>query len=86
MLFAEPQNLNDIPLHIYIMNDPSVLSGVENFLNTKSLNNEAIKTGSGDEMISAIQKDPNALGFCKLIQIVDTNNQSLPEKHKSGAN
>jgi len=79
MLYADLQNLNDIPLHFYIMNDPFVLSGMENFLSTKSLNNEVIKIGSGEEMISAIQKDPNALGFCKLIQVAVHSNQSLPE-------
>jgi glycine cleavage system H lipoate-binding protein/ABC-type phosphate transport system substrate-binding protein len=79
MLSADIQNVDDIPLHIYIMNDPLVLSGMENFLSTKSLNNEAIKASSSEEMISAIQKDPNALGFCKLIQVADLTNQSLPE-------
>jgi glycine cleavage system H lipoate-binding protein/ABC-type phosphate transport system substrate-binding protein len=69
----------NIPMHFYIVNDPSLLSGVEKFLNTNNLKNEVIKSGSGDEMISAIQKDPNALGFCKLIQILDVNNQSLAE-------
>ena len=73
------QNIQDIPLHYYTVNDPSILSGVENFLNTKSLNGKGIKTNSGQELISAIQKDPNALGFCKLIQIMDINSQSLAD-------
>ena len=33
-------------------------------------------------MISAIQKDPNALGFCKLVQIMDLKNQNLAENIK----
>jgi glycine cleavage system H lipoate-binding protein len=33
-------------------------------------------------MIAAIQKDPNALGFCKLIQIMDIKDQSLAENIK----
>jgi len=82
MLFGNGQNKSDIPLHYYIMNDRSTLSGVENFLNTNRFNNSGIKTATGQEMISAIQKDPNALGFCKLIQIMDLKNQSLAENIK----
>ena len=82
MLVGNAQNISDIPLHYYIMNDPSTFSGVENFLNTNRFNSEGIKTASGQEMISAIQKDPNALGFCKLIQIMDIKNQSLAENIK----
>ena len=82
MLAGNAKNIPDIPLHYYIMNDPSTLSGIENFLNTNRLNNIGIKTASEQEMISAIQKDPNALGFCKLIQIMDLNNQGLAENIK----
>ena len=79
MLVGNPQNIKDIPLHYYIGNDQSVLSGVENFLSTNSLSREGIAMTSGEEMISAIQKDPDALGFCKLIQIMDVNNQKMAE-------
>ena len=77
MLAGNGENKPDIPLHYYIMNDPATLSGVEDFLNTNRFNISGIKTASGQEMISAIQKDPNALGFCKLIQIMDHKTQSL---------
>lgn len=79
MLVSDTKNINDIPLHIYIVNDPSVLSGIENFLNTNEFKGEIIKSVSGEEMFSAIQKDPNALGFCKLVQVMDVSNQSLAE-------
>jgi len=79
MLTDNAQNIQNISLNYYIPNYPSVLSGVNNFLNINALNCEGFKTGSGEAMISAIQKDPNALGFCKLIQIMDINHQSLVE-------
>jgi len=79
LLIGYAQNIQNIPLHYYIVNDPSILSGIENFLNTKSVNGKGIKTNSEQEMISAIQKDPNAMGFCRLIQIMDNNSQSLAE-------
>ncbi len=78
MLVGNTKNSTDIPLHYYIANDPSTLSGVDNFLKTNQLNN-GIKTANDQEMISAIQKDPNALGFCKLIQIIDLKTQNLAQ-------
>ena len=82
ILAGNTKNIPDLPVHFYIMNDPSTLAGVENFLNTNELNMKGNKIASGKEMISAIQKDPNALGFCKLIQIMDLNNQNLAENIK----
>jgi len=82
MLVGNTQNIPEIPLHFYIMNDPSTISGVNNFLKTNMFYTDGIKTPSRQEMISAIQKDPNALGFCKLIQMMDLNNQSLADNIK----
>jgi glycine cleavage system H lipoate-binding protein/ABC-type phosphate transport system substrate-binding protein len=82
MLIGNVQNIQDLPMHFYIMNDPSTIAGVENFLNTNQLSTKGNKTATGKEMISAIQKDRNALGFCKLIQVMDQNNQSLAENIK----
>jgi len=82
ILLGNSQNSADIPVHFFIMNDPSVQSGIENFINTKQSNINGIKIASGQEMISAIQKDPNALGFCRLVQIIDLKNQSLADNIK----
>ncbi len=73
-LLNESQN---IPIHLYLPNDPSTLTGVANFLKINQSILDGVKTAGIQEMISAIQKDPNALGFCKLIQVTDLNNQSL---------
>jgi len=82
MLLDNIQNSSDIPVHYYMMNDPSIQTGVENFLKMNRLNINGIKITSGQEMISAIQKDPNALAFCKLVQIMDLKTQSLAENIK----
>jgi len=82
MLLDNTKNSSDIPVHYYMMNDPSIQSGVENFVKMNQLNINGIKITSGQEMISAIQKDPNAFGFCKLVQIMDLKNQSLAENIK----
>lgn len=90
-LLEDPENQNwgkllhnsqNFPLHFYITNEASVLAGVANFTKSNPVITDGIKTVSGPEMISAIQKDPNALGFCKLIQIIDPNNQSIIENIK----
>jgi len=76
-LVGNPQNIPEIPLHYYILDNPAIESGVEKFLNTNQISIGVIKSASSEEMISAIQKDPNALGFCKLFQIMDLNRQNL---------
>lgn len=82
MLLDKVQINPEIPFHYYVINDPSIQSGVANFLKTTQPNTNGIKITSGQEMISAIQKDPNAFGFCRLVQIMDTKNQNLAENIK----
>jgi len=77
-LTGHTKDEQNIPLHCYITDNPIVLTGVAKFLKTGNVD-KLIKSGSEKEMISAIQKDPNAMGFCRLIQILDANNQNLPE-------
>jgi len=82
MLLGKVQSSSAKPVHYYIMNDPTILSGVEKFLNANQPIFTGIKITSGQEMISVIQKDPDALGFCRLVQIMDPSNQSLAENIK----
>lgn len=67
----------DNPVHFYITNDATVKSGITKFISATALKTDEIKVVNGQEMISAIQKDPYAMGFCKLIDIIDANNQSI---------
>ncbi|MEI7725053.1 MAG: hypothetical protein WCK09_08100 [Bacteroidota bacterium] len=70
-------NEQKTPVHCYLMNDASIKTGVAGFLNNNQVNIDGIKVATGPEMIAAIQKDPDAMGFCKLIDVIDLNNQSL---------
>ncbi len=79
MLLGNSKNSHELPIHIYVINDPMVISGLGNFVNTKKLKFEGIKVNNEKEMISAIQNDPNAIGFCKLVQVVNLNNQSIAD-------
>jgi len=75
-------NSQNIPIHFYLTNDASVLAGVTNFCKANQIKTNGINVVSSTEMISAIQKDPNAMGFCKLIQVVDGQSQNLIENIK----
>jgi len=72
-------NTQKIPLNVYVANDQSTQMILKSFLNSNQLSASEIQSLSNLEMISAIQKDPNAIGFCNLTQIADPNNQKLLE-------
>jgi glycine cleavage system H lipoate-binding protein/ABC-type phosphate transport system substrate-binding protein len=67
------------PVHIYMVDDESVKSAVVKFLQMAQFPVNGLITGTKDETISAIQKDPYAIGFCRLVNILGTDDQSLVE-------
>jgi glycine cleavage system H lipoate-binding protein/ABC-type phosphate transport system substrate-binding protein len=81
--FESPENLTwgallgngqQVPLHFYMVNDASIKSGVAEFLKANiSLNNVAT-VESGEAMAAIIGKDPGAIGFCRLVSLLDANN------------
>jgi len=75
--FAE--NGQKVPLHFYTNNDQSTQSVLRNFQSSNPPINTRIQSLTSAEMISAIQKDPNAFGFCNLAQITDPDNKNLIE-------
>jgi glycine cleavage system H lipoate-binding protein/ABC-type phosphate transport system substrate-binding protein len=72
----------NIPIHLYINNDESVISAVKKFLKINQVPVEGIFSGSEEEMITAIQNDPYALGFCKMVNIIGADKQSMVENIK----
>jgi len=79
MLLPNSKNTPVTPLHFYFVNDPAINSGVADFVKENQYKPAGIQVSSEQEMIAVIQKDPNALGFCKLLQIVNPNDQSIAE-------
>jgi len=67
----------DLPVHYYMISDESVNSTVSGFLGTDLMVEDATKTGSAAEVISDIQNDPLAIGFCRLTDLIDTENQTI---------
>jgi len=65
------------PVNFYIIDDESVSQGLSAFLKTDITKAKSIKVGNTGEMISSVQNDPYAIGFCKMISVVDSKTQKL---------
>ena len=65
----------NIPLHYYVYDNTFVTAGIAKFIKTNPNVINGIKVATPEELISAIQKDIYAVGFCKLkdIRKVNTN-------------
>jgi len=66
----------------YFIDDESILKGMSEFLKTEMMKVDGIKAASTEMMISAIMKDPYAIGFCKMINILEPEDQTLVENIK----
>jgi glycine cleavage system H lipoate-binding protein/ABC-type phosphate transport system substrate-binding protein len=75
-------NAKNVPVKYYLINNESIKSDVANFLNADQNMIDGIIVGNGKEMVSAIQKDPYAIGFCKMTDIIDSKNQQIVENIK----
>lgn len=76
------KNNQNSPVHYYWINDESVSKGLAGFLKTDPTKQEGIKVENGESMIAAIQKDPLAIGFCKMVNIIDFNKHTIAENIK----
>lgn len=70
------------PVHFYMVNDKSIISGMAKFLEVKQTSIHGDILENQQEMIREIQNDPFAIGFCKLIDVIDMNNNSIVENIK----
>lgn len=75
-------NGQNVPVHLYILDDESVIAAVKKFLKINQIPGDGIYLKSGEEMITAIQNDPYAIGFCKMINIIGPDKQSMVENIK----
>ena len=67
------------PVHIFMVNDETVKAGIARFIQVTQMPDNSITMGNSDEVIAAVQKDPYAIGFCKVSNILNPENQSLVE-------
>jgi len=71
------KNAQKNPVNFYLANDESVKSSVTNFMNVNQNKLKGINTEIASEMISKIQNDPYAIGFCKVKDIIDADGQDI---------
>lgn len=67
------------PVHVYMINDESIKTAVSKFIKATQIPVNGITFGNRDEVISMIQKDPYAIGFCKVVNVMGPGNQNLIE-------
>jgi glycine cleavage system H lipoate-binding protein/ABC-type phosphate transport system substrate-binding protein len=63
----------------YCINDPLALKSLSGFLKVDQSIIAGKKTADADEVIAAIQRDPYAIGFCRLTDVIDPKNQGMAE-------
>ena len=68
-------NNQNVPVNYYWINDKAIKSSLAEFLKTDQAKFTGIEVKGEEEFISAIQKDPFSIGFCKMIDIIDLNSQ-----------
>jgi glycine cleavage system H lipoate-binding protein/ABC-type phosphate transport system substrate-binding protein len=76
------RNKQNTPVTYYSINDESIKPYLADFLKNDRTGPVGIQVSSNEEMISAIQKDPYALGFCKITGIMDLKNQKIADNIK----
>ena len=76
------KNNQNSPVMYYWINDESIIKHLSEFLKMDEKNINGIEVKNGKEMISAIQKDPYAIGFCKMVNILDFKTKSIVENIK----
>jgi glycine cleavage system H lipoate-binding protein/ABC-type phosphate transport system substrate-binding protein len=62
---------------LFVINDNSISKSIAGFLGTEAISDYGIKVNNAGELLSNIQKDPYAIGFCKLVSIMDPENREL---------
>ncbi len=67
------------PVTYYILNEETVQSGVAGFIGSNNREMGSMISLDRDALIAALQKDPYAIGFCRLADILQPSNLSFPE-------
>lgn len=68
----------DTPAHFYVIDDQNIRSAIANFLKTDAGSIQGTVVANISELMSVIQADKNAIGFCKLPDILNVSGNELP--------
>jgi glycine cleavage system H lipoate-binding protein/ABC-type phosphate transport system substrate-binding protein len=66
----------------YCINDDGAIRNLSEFLKTDATRIAGVNPGNSAEVVTAIQNDPYAIGFCRLISLVDFKSQGITENVK----
>lgn len=67
------------PANFYFVDDKAISDGIAGFLGKPELQITGIKKENSNELLAAIQKDQYGIGFCKMVNVIDFQNQALIE-------
>ena len=70
----------------YWVNDKSIISRLSGFIQSKVNTTVGYEVNDSRSMISAIQNDKYAIGFCKFADIFDSESQGISEEYCPVAN
>jgi glycine cleavage system H lipoate-binding protein/ABC-type phosphate transport system substrate-binding protein len=73
------KNGKSIRADYYCLSDKSTIASLSAFLKCEETTIAGKHNGNAGEVISGIQKDPYAVGFCKLINLMDFESQAMVE-------
>jgi glycine cleavage system H lipoate-binding protein/ABC-type phosphate transport system substrate-binding protein len=73
-LLATSQNA---PVHIFLINNKAISEAISHFTKVNSAIEGAKTLSTAEELISAMQKDPYAIGFCMLTDIRNANTKDF---------
>jgi glycine cleavage system H lipoate-binding protein/ABC-type phosphate transport system substrate-binding protein len=72
-------NDQETQVHFYIGEEETTQLAIMDFLKVSSTAIGGLETKKGKDMISTVQKDTYAIGFCKIGNIFDSNRQGFAE-------
>ncbi len=88
LLFKDPgrqdwgkivKNGQNLPVHLYVSSDRTVIASLEKYFGMNYLPNIGISLENEGKVISSVQDDPYAVGFCKMNSILQSDKQNMTE-------
>ena len=76
------QHLTNILVNHYYINEKLILKGLESYTGIKQIQIRGTQVSGAAELVAAIQRDPNGVGFCRILSITNQESQTLPASIK----
>jgi len=73
------KDVESTPLKFYMYNNSEVDAKIAEFISLKKEQINGTKVSNAKEMLTHIQKEKNAIGFCKLSDVLDAENKLIYE-------